>query len=63
MDIKGRRVELGISQESLAHALGVTQQAVTKWETGAALPRADKLLALARELNCTIEELLSENKL
>lgn len=63
MDIKGRRDDLGITQTSLAQALGVSPQAVAKWERGTTLPRADKLPLLAKELGCTVDELLSEKQI
>mgnify|MGYP002579880157 CR=1 FL=1 len=40
---KGR----GISQEELAHTVGVSRQAVQKWEAGAATPDLGNLSALA----------------
>ena len=40
---KGR----GISQEELAHTVGVSRQAVQKWEAGAATPDLNNLSALA----------------
>ena len=43
------RKKLGISQETLGERLGVSRQAVSKWETDAASPDMENLLALARE--------------
>ena len=43
------RKELGISQEALGERLGVSRQAVSKWETDAAAPDMTNLMALARE--------------
>ena len=45
--IKKLRKNKNISQEALACVLGVTFQAVSKWETGAAEPSTSNLLALA----------------
>ena len=45
--IRSLRKERGLSQEALAEALGVSRQAVTKWEDGSALPSTANLLALA----------------
>ena len=47
----------GISCADLARQLNVSQQAVYKWESGAALPSADKLPVLASVLRCTIDDL------
>ena len=59
-NIKRFRNKLNISQAALADSMRVAQQAVAKWETGEAMPRADKLPELARILGCTIDELFAE---
>ena len=41
------RDKAGISQMSLAHQLGVSRQAVSRWESGGATPSMDKLKALS----------------
>lgn len=51
------RKQLGISQEELGARLGVSRQAVSKWETGAAAPDMENLLALAREFGVSVAEL------
>lgn len=50
----------GYTQEGLAEALGVSRQAVGKWESGQALPEAGTLLALADLLNCSLDVLMRE---
>ena len=49
MDLKeslsSYRKEQGLSQVELAEALDVSRQTISKWETGAALPSAENLLA------------------
>lgn len=52
------RTGLGLSQEKLAEAVGVSRQAVSKWEVGDAIPDTDKLIPLARTLGITVDELL-----
>ena len=42
--IQKLRKEAGLSQEELAYQLGVSRQAVSKWESGAAVPELDKLM-------------------
>ncbi|MFG6352401.1 MAG: helix-turn-helix domain-containing protein, partial [Oscillospiraceae bacterium] len=49
-----------LSQEELAARVGVSRQAVSKWELGDATPEVDKLLALAKVFGVTTDELLSE---
>lgn len=56
--IAGLRRERGFTQESLAVKLGVSGQAVSKWETGAGLPEASLLIALADALTATVDEIL-----
>ena len=55
--ISGYRKALGISQEELGTRLGVSRQAVSKWETGAAAPDMENLLALAKEFGVSVAEL------
>jgi transcriptional regulator with XRE-family HTH domain len=47
----------GLSQEQLAAQVGVSRQAVSKWETGDTLPDLPKLLILAEVLNISIDAL------
>lgn len=51
-----------LSQEELAAQVGVSRQAVSKWELGDATPEVDKLLALARAFGVTTDELLSDSE-
>lgn len=46
--IAQKRKELGLSQEALGEQLGVSRQSIYKWESGAAVPEVDKLVALSR---------------
>ena len=45
-NIHALRRKSGLSQERLAEKIGVSRQAISKWETGAATPELDKLRAL-----------------
>ena len=47
-----------LSQERLAEMLGVSRQAVSKWELGEGYPEVDKLLLLSKKLNVSIDSLL-----
>lgn len=55
--IQQHRKALGISQEELGGRLGVSRQAVSKWETDAAAPDMNNLIALAREFGISVAEL------
>lgn len=53
------RKEKGITQAELAAALGVTNKAVSKWETGEAMPETAQLLPISRIFGVTVDELLA----
>lgn len=59
--IQKKRSERGLSQEQLAEQVGVSRQAVSKWEVGDAIPDTDKLIPLARALGITVDELLGNS--
>lgn len=48
------------SQEQLAEKLGVSRQAVSKWESGSTYPDMEKMIQMCEILNCTLEELLDD---
>lgn len=50
----------GLSQEQLAEKLGVSRQAVSKWESGQSIPELDKLQALSQYFQITIDQLLQD---
>lgn len=56
--LKAHRVRCKMTQEFVAEALGVSRQAVSKWETGAADPSTSNLLALAKLFGVSAEALL-----
>lgn len=55
------RKEKNISQEDLAFKLGVSRQAVSKWESGAAYPETAKMIAMCKIFDCTLDELMNED--
>ena len=61
-EIQMMRNRLGITQEELAAVIEVDRSTIAKWETGKALPRAELLPKLARALNCSIDNLLSDKE-
>lgn len=56
------RKKAGLSQEGLAEKLGISRQAISKWETGEAVPEISKLLLLANTFHVTTDWLLSEEE-
>lgn len=54
------RDKAGISQMSLAHQLDVSRQAVSHWESGDTTPSMDKLKALAKIYDVSLDWLCSE---
>jgi transcriptional regulator with XRE-family HTH domain len=54
--IRESRERAGMSQEALAEALGVSRQAVSKWEMGAAVPTPENLKALSEVLGVSFIE-------
>ena len=57
------RKEQGYTQAALAEELGITDRAVSKWETGKSLPDASIMLALCGFLKINVNELLSGERL
>ena len=57
-NIQTARKAKGISQETLAEKIGVSRQALGKWEKDTALPGVDNLQALAQELGVSVDALL-----
>ena len=56
--LKDRRLECKMTQEFVAERLGVSRQAVSKWESGTSDPSTANLLALAKLYDIAPEELL-----
>ena len=54
------RRKSGLSQEQLAERIGVSRQAISKWESGASTPEFEKLLALSECFHITLDELVRE---
>lgn len=56
--IRERRTALQMTQEFVAEQLGVSRQAVSKWENGTSDPSTSNLFALADLFGISVEELL-----
>ena len=65
IEIANRLVNLrknnNLSQEALAEKLGISRQAVSKWERAEASPDTDNLILLARLYGVSLDELLQTN--
>lgn len=60
--LKQHRVDCKMTQEFVAETLGVSRQAVSKWESGASDPSTTNLMALAKLFGVDAEDLLKETK-
>ena len=56
--LKAHRTSRGFTQEYVAEALGVSRQAVSKWENGTSDPSTANLMALAKLYGLSVDELL-----
>lgn len=55
------RKEKNYTQEQLAEELGVSRQAISRWESDAAYPETEKLIRLGELYNCSMDYLLKDN--
>ena len=60
--LKNHRTECKMTQEFVAESIGVSRQAVSKWESGTSDPSTSNLLALAKLFGIDAKELLDETK-
>ena len=58
--LKEERLRCQMTQEFVAESLGVSRQAVSKWESSASDPSTSNLMALAKLYGISAEELLHE---
>lgn len=56
------RKETNYTQEQLADILGVSRQAISKWESNITYPETDKLIRLSKLFNCSLDYLLKESE-
>ncbi|MEG6587298.1 helix-turn-helix domain-containing protein [Paenibacillus barengoltzii] len=56
--LQNYRRQKGMSQEKLAEAIGVSRQAVSKWESGQSYPETDKLIALCELFEVSMDHLV-----
>ena len=58
--VANKRKELCMTQENLANMIGITPQAVSKWENGIGYPDVTLFSELAKVLNVSVSELFGE---
>ena len=59
-NLKNVRKQRGVTQEELAEILGVSRQAISKWESDGGYPETEKLLVISKTLNISIDYLLND---
>ena len=55
------RKKSGLSQEQLAEQLGVSRQAISKWESGQSVPESDKLITISNYFNVSLDYLMKQD--
>lgn len=60
--LKTIRKQAGMTQEKLAEKIGVSRQAITKWEMDTGIPDIENIMAVSSLFNISIDELLSNEK-
>ena len=61
MNLREIRLARGITQKTLADAVGLSDQAICTYEIGTREPNLETLRKLATVLDCTIDELIGGN--
>ena len=56
------RKKSNLSQEQFAEQLGVSRQAISKWESGKAIPESDTLISISQYFHVTLDYLLKEDE-
>ena len=62
MSFLSARRKAGFSQMAVAKEMGISDAAVSMWETGKTRPRAAILSKLAKLYGCSVDELLSDDE-
>lgn len=60
-NIKEKRIEQGLSQQTLAQLIGVTHASISYWENGINIPNVLDVWKIADVLNISIDELIGRN--
>ena len=62
MNLKERRLRIGMNQIELAKQMNVTQGIVSQWENKKIMPSSEKLPKLAEVLQCSIDDLFEDGE-
>jgi putative transcriptional regulator len=60
--IRELRLACGLTQEQLAHRMGLTEKTLRNWERGTHAPRLEAVVTLADALDVTLDELVGRTK-
>lgn len=60
-NLRNYRKSMGLTQKELGDRIGVTSQAVCKWENGTRFPKMPDLLKLCEIFGCTPDDLVKES--
>ena len=60
--LKEFRLKNNYTQRYIAYKIGVSQQAVVKWENGQAIPNMKHIIMLSSLIKCSIDELINSIK-
>lgn len=58
--IRKHREEIGMTQTELASRLGVSQGAVSQWESGSTQPEIKHLVKMSEMFGCSVDELIKK---
>ena len=58
MNFKQMREKAKLTQQAVADALGVDRSTVSKWESGASVPKTSKLYKIAILYGCKVDDLM-----
>ena len=61
MTFKSKREAAGLKQVEVAEKLGISNTAISMWETGDSRPRTELLPRIAALYGCTVDELLADS--
>lgn len=56
--IRSKRIEMNMTQEYVAEKIGVSRQAISKWESGKSSPSTSNLISIANLFNISVDDLI-----